>query len=147
MAPQQLPRLQERARGPGLGPLLQDSTWAPPLAHRVTVVKQLAPRHRLHKMVQVTVVAVPSSVMSDSVRPPGLQHTRLPCPSPSPSLLKPMSIESVMPSNHLILCRPLLLLPSIFPSIGVFPNELALCIWWPKHWSSSFSTSPSGEYQ
>ena len=59
---------------------------------------------------------------------------------------KPMSIESVMPSNHLILCRPLLLLPSIFPSIGVFSNESALHISWPKYWSFSFSISPSNEY-
>ena len=64
----------------------------------------------------------------------------------SQSLLKLMFIESVMPSNHLILCRPLLLLPSIFPSIQVFSNELALCIMWPKYWSFSFSTSPSKEY-
>ena len=62
------------------------------------------------------------------------------------SLLKLMSIESVMPSNHLILCRPLLLLPSIFPSIRVFSNELALRMRWPKYWSFSFSISPSNEY-
>ena len=62
------------------------------------------------------------------------------------SLLKLMSIESVMPSNHLILCCPLLLLPSIFPSIRVFSTELALCIRWPKYWSFSFSNSPSNEY-
>ena len=61
------------------------------------------------------------------------------------SLLKLISIESVVPSNHLILCRPLLLLPSIFPSIRVFSSELALCIWWPKYWSFSFSISPSNE--
>ena len=60
------------------------------------------------------------------------------------SLLKLMSVESVMPSNHLILCHPLLLPPSIFPSIRVFPNESALCIRWPKYWS--FSISPSNEY-
>ena len=59
---------------------------------------------------------------------------------------KSMSIESVMPSNHLILCRPLLLMPSIFPSIGVFSNESALCIRWPKYWSFSFNTSPSNEH-
>ena len=59
---------------------------------------------------------------------------------------KPMSIESVMPSNHLILCPPLLLLPLIFPSIRVFSNELALRSWWPKYWSFSFSISPSNEY-
>ena len=59
---------------------------------------------------------------------------------------KPMSIVAVMPSNHLILCRPLLLLPSIFPSIRVFSNESALCIRWPKYWSFSFNISPSGEH-
>ena len=64
----------------------------------------------------------------------------------SQSLLKLMSIESVMPSNHLILCRPLLLLPSIFPSIRVFSNEWVLCIQWPKNWSFTFSISPSNEY-
>ena len=62
------------------------------------------------------------------------------------SLLKLKSIESVMPSNHLILCRPLLLLLSIFPSIRVFSNESVLCIRWPKYWSFSFSISPSNEY-
>ena len=60
---------------------------------------------------------------------------------------KPMSIESVIPSNHLILCRPLLLPPSIFPSIGVFASESALCIRWPKYWSFSFNISPSNEHQ
>ena len=64
----------------------------------------------------------------------------------SQSLLKVMSIESVMPSSHLILCRPLLLLPPIPSSIGVFSSELALCIKWPKYWSFSFSISPSNEY-
>ena len=65
----------------------------------------------------------------------------------SQSLLKFMSIELVVPSNHLILCRPLLLLPSIFPSIRVFSNESALCIRWPKYWSFSFSISPSNEHR
>ena len=64
----------------------------------------------------------------------------------SRSLPKPMPIESVMPSSHLILCRPLLLLPSIFPSIRVFSNESALHTWWPKYWSFSFSISPSNEH-
>ena len=64
----------------------------------------------------------------------------------SKSLLKLTSIESVLPSNHLILCRPLLLLPSIFPSIRVFSIQLALCIRWPKYWSFSFSISPSNEH-
>ena len=62
------------------------------------------------------------------------------------SLLKLMSIESMMPSNHLIICHPHHLLPSILPSIRVFSNEPALCIWWPKYWSFSFSISPSNEY-
>ena len=64
----------------------------------------------------------------------------------SQSLLKFMSIESVIPSNHRILCCPLHFLPSIFPSIRIFYNELALCIRWPKHWHFSFSISPSSEY-
>ena len=78
----------------------------------------------------------------------GLQHTRPLCPSPtnSWSLFKHMSIESVMPSSHLILCRPLLLPPSILPSIRVFSNESVLHIIWPKYWSFSFSISPSNEY-
>ena len=64
----------------------------------------------------------------------------------SKSSLKLMSIELVMPSNHLILCRPLLPLPSIFPSIRVFSNKSALCIRWPKYWSFSFNISPSNEH-
>ena len=82
------------------------------------------------------------------LRPRGLQHTRPPCPSitNSRSSLKLMSIQSVMPSNHLILCRPLLLLPSIFPSIRVFSNESALHIRRLKYWSFSFSSCPSNEH-
>ena len=64
----------------------------------------------------------------------------------SRGLLKLISIELVMPSNYLILCHPLLLLPSIFPSIRVFCNESVLCIGWPKYWSFSFSINPSNEY-
>ena len=64
----------------------------------------------------------------------------------SQSLLKLMSIESVTPSNHPILCHPLLLLPSIFPTIRIFPSESVLCIRWPKYWSLSFNISPSNEY-
>ena len=87
------------------------------------------------------------SVVSDSLQPHGLQHVKLTCPSPnSQSLLKLMSIESVMPSIHLILCHPFLLLPSIFPSIKVFSNESALYIRWPNYWSFSFSISLSNEY-
>ena len=80
-----------------------------------------------------------------TLRPHGLQHARLPCPSLSPNLLRLMSIESMMPSNHLILCHLLLLLPSIFPVIRVFSNESALHIRWSKYWSFSFSISPSRE--
>ena len=84
--------------------------------------------------------------MSDSLWPHGLQHAWLPCPSISWSLLKLMSIESVMPSNHLILGHPLLLPSSVFLSIRVFSNEQVICIRWPKYWSFSFSISPSNEY-
>ena len=68
------------------------------------------------------------------------------CLSIAWSLLKLMSIELVVPSNHLILCRPLLLLPSVFPSIRVFPKESVFCIRWPKYWSFSFSLRPSNEH-
>ena len=84
--------------------------------------------------------------MSDHLWPHEPQHTRPPCPSPTPGVYRTMSVESVMPSNHLILCCPLLLLPSIFPSIRVFSNESALCIRWPKYWSFSFNISPSNEH-
>ena len=87
------------------------------------------------------------SVMSDSLQCHGLQHARLPCPSPSPgACFKLMSTELVIPPNHLILCHPLLLLPSIFPSIKVFSNELTLRIRRPMHGSFSFIISPSNEY-
>ena len=85
------------------------------------------------------------SVMSDSLWPHGLQHSRLSYHQ-LPEFIKLMSIESVMPSNHLILCRPLFLLPSIFPSFRVFSNESALHIRWPKYWSFSFNISLSNEY-
>ena len=78
--------------------------------------------------------------------PHGLQHTRLPCPWPTPGAYSNSSIALVMPSNHLTLCCPLLLPLSIFPSIRVFSNESVLCIRWPKDWSFSFSISPSNEY-
>ena len=86
------------------------------------------------------------SVMSDSLRPHGLQHARVPCPSPTPRACSNSSIKSVMPSNHLILCRPLLLLPSVLPRIRVFSNESALHVRWPKYWSFSFNISPSNEH-
>ena len=84
--------------------------------------------------------------MSDSVTPWTAAHQDSLSIINSQSLLKIMSIESVMPSNHLILFQPLLLLPSIFPSVRVFSNESVLCISWPKYWSFSFSISPSNEY-
>ena len=87
------------------------------------------------------------SVVSDSLRPHGLQHARLPLSNTNSwSLLKLMFIESVMPSNHLILCHLLLFLSSIFPSIRVFSSESVLRIRWPKYWSFSFSISPSNEH-
>ena len=95
------------------------------------------------------VVSVQSShsVMSDSLQPYGWQHARPPCPSPSPGVyLNSLPIKSVMPSNHLILCCPLLLLPSIIPSIWVFSNESVLRIRCPEYWSFSFSISLSNEY-
>ena len=84
----------------------------------------------------VSSVQFSRSVVSDSLRPHEPQHARPPCPSPTL-----ISIESVMPSNHLILCHPPLLLPSVFPSIRVFSSESALHIRWPKHWSFSFHQS------
>ena len=86
------------------------------------------------------------SAVSDSLQPQGLQHARPLSITNSRSSLKLMSIELVMPSSHLIRCRPLLLPPSIFPSIKVFSNESALHIRWPKYWSFSVSISPSNEY-
>ena len=87
------------------------------------------------------------SLVSDSLWCPGLQHTRPPCPSPTPWVYtNPCPIASVMPSNHLILCCPLLLLPSIPLSIRVFSNESTLYMRWPKYCSFSFIISPSNEY-
>ena len=83
------------------------------------------------------------SVVPNSLQPHGLQHARLPCPSLSPRVCSKSCPWSVMPSNHLILCHPLLL-SSIFPSIRVFSNKSALHIRWPKYWS--FGISPFNEY-
>ena len=82
------------------------------------------------------------SVVSDSLQSRGLQLARPSCPSPTPGV---MSIESVMPSSHVILCCSLLLPPSIFPSIRVFSKESVLHIRWPKYWSFNFSISPSND--
>ena len=85
--------------------------------------------------------------MSSSLRPHGLQHTRLLCLPPTPGACSNSSpSESVMPSNHLNLCRPFLLLPPIPPSIRVFSNESTLPMRWPKYWSFSFSIIPSKEH-
>ena len=86
------------------------------------------------------------SVMSDSVTPWTTARQASLSITNSQSLIKLVSIELLMPSNHLILCHPLLLLPLIFPSIGIFSNESALHIRWPKYWSFSFSISPSNEH-
>ena len=87
------------------------------------------------------------SVMSNSLRPHELQHARPPCPSPTLGVHpNSTSIELVMPSSHLILCRPLLLLSPIPPSIRVFSNESTLRMRWPKYWSFSFSISPTKEH-
>ena len=86
------------------------------------------------------------SVMSDSATPWIAAHQASLSIINSWSPPKPMSTESVMPSSHLILCHPLLLLPSIFPSIRVFSNESTLCIRWPNYWSFSFNINPSNEH-
>ena len=86
-----------------------------------------------------------SVISIDSLQRHDLQHARPPCPSQTPSLPKLMSTVSVMPSSHLILCCPLFLLPSIFPSLRLFSNESTLRIRWPTYWSFSFSISPSNE--
>ena len=87
--------------------------------------------------------SVSSVTQSNSLQPHGRQHTRLSCTSPTPRACS-NSCPCVMTSNQLILCHPLLLLPSVLPSIRVFSNESVLCIRWPKYWSFSFS--PSSEY-
>ena len=99
--------------------------------------------HRTHR--GCSPLSFKRSVVSDSVTPWTAPHRASLSITNSQSLLKLMSVESVIPSNHLILCRPLLLLPSIFPSIRVYSNESVLRIRWPKYWSFSFSVSPSSE--
>ena len=103
------------------------------------ILKILPPQYSLS-------VQFSCSVVSNSAIPWTAAHQASLSITNSGSLPKPMSIESVMPSNHLILCRPLLLLPSVFPSIRVFCNESALRIKWPKYWSFSFNISPSNEH-
>ena len=86
------------------------------------------------------------SVMSDSLQPHGLQHTRPPCPSPTPRVYSNSCPLSWWCHHHLILCDPLLLPPSIFPSIKIFSNESVLRIGWPNYWSFSFNISSSNEH-
>ena len=86
------------------------------------------------------------SVMSDSLQPHGLQHARSPCPSPTPGAYSDSCPSSWRCHPTFSSCHPLLLLPSIFPSIRVFSKESVLCIRWPKYWSFSFSISPSNEH-
>ena len=105
----------------------------------VKIVKQL---HKCY----FSLVQFIRSVVSDSATPWTAARQASLSIINSWSSPKPMSIELVMPSNHLILCRPLLLLPSVFPSISVFANESALCIRWPKYWSFGFNISPSSEH-
>ena len=98
-------------------------------------------------LLHISSVQFSCSVVSDSLPPHEPQHARpLLSITNSWSLPKLMSIESVTPFNHLILCHPLLLLLSIFPSIRVFSNESALCIRWPKYWSFSFNISPANKH-
>ena len=122
--------------------LIKETTGVGKTTYTFSGQRLPACRYFLHLLMRS--VQFSRSVVSDSSRPHGLQHARPPCPSPTP-LLKLMSIESVMPSNHLILCCPLHLLPSIFPSLRVFSNESALSIRWPKYWSFSFNITPSNE--
>ena len=112
-----------------------------------TIVQPWVPSQRVHITMSLNSLLFSHSVVSDSVTPWTAACQASLSFTISRSLLKLMSIESVMPSNHLILCCPLLL-PSIFPSISikVFSNELALFIRWPKYWSFSFSISPSKEH-
>ena len=92
------------------------------------------------------IIVVQSLSCVKSWQPHGLQHDRLPYPSPSPGACSNISVESVMPSNHFILWHLLLLPLSIFPSITVFSNESALHIRWPKYWNFSLNISPSNEH-
>ena len=96
-------------------------------------------------IVQFSIVQFSRSVVSDSLRLHESQHARPPFTTNYRSIHKLMCIETVRPSNHLIFCRPLLLLPSIFPSIRVFSNESVLRMRWPKIWSFSFNICPSNE--
>ena len=133
------PRSQTPSEGTGIG-TLGSSTWLSSCFKVMVKLRiQKVCTYNSIKLHYFDEIQFSRSVLSNSLQPHGLQHTRLPSPSPTP-------IELVTPSNHLILCCPLLLLPSIFPSITIFSNESVLCIRWPKFWSFNFSISPSNEY-
>ena len=126
-----------------------NSAWSGPLSYSLSKPPPppLNPDSKHPSFSNTGSVQFSRSAVSDSSQLHEPQHARPPCPSPnSRSPPRPMSIESVMPFNHLILCHPLLLLPSVFPSIRVFSNESALRIRWPKYWSFSFNISPSNEH-
>ena len=120
------------------------SSWPRDLVHWQASSLPLAPPGK--PLMHGFLLLFSHSVVSPSLQPHGPTHRGSLSFTISQSLLKLMSIEFVIPSNHLVLCLPLLLLPSIFPSIRVSSNELALCIRWPKYWSFSVSISPSNEY-
>ena len=130
-------------------PLLRALLWDQLCAFsfRLLICNLLRHLYRLSlgRAVQLSSVQFSHSVVSDSLWPHEPQHPRPPSITISQSSLKLMSIESVMPSSHLILCHPLLLLPPILPSIRVFSNESTLLMRWPKYWSFSFSIIPSKE--
>ena len=113
-------------------------------ARNISIIKNVP--HRVLVRRYLSSVQFSRSVVSNSAIPWTAAHQASLSIANSQSPPKPMSIESVMPSNHLILCHPLLLLPSIFPSIRVFSNESAVRIRWPKYWSFSYNISPSNEY-
>ena len=128
------------SQGPCVHPMLQTAGSAPSLC-------QLSPHKYFHSKGLQHYTSVQSlSRVRLFVTPWTAAHQASLSIINSQSLLKSMCIESVMPSNHLILCHRLLLLPSVFPSIWVFPNESTLRMRWPKYWSFSFSISPSNEH-
>ena len=132
-------RICLQCRRPGFDPWVGKIPWR--RKWQPTPVFWPGEFHGLYSPVQFS-----RSAVSDSLQPINRSTPGLPVHHQLRSLPKPMSIESVMPSSHLILCRPLLLLPSIPPSISVFSNESTLRIRWPKYWRFSFSISPFNEH-
>ena len=125
-------------------PVSQNRPWelSPDMHTLLTVLNTILKRSKSF----IGLLQFSCSVMSDSATPWTAAHQASLSITNSQSLLKLISIELVMPSNHLILCHPLLLLPPITPSIRVFSNESTLHMRWPKYWSFSFSSSPSNEH-